>query len=60
MGAVYNPEAEIMAQIEKLEITARELRRRLQEATLPQDRRVIERQLQEVEAEIEQLRRKLP
>jgi len=49
-----------MAQIEKLEITARELRRRLQEATLPQDRRVIERQLQEVEAEIEQLRRKLP
>lgn len=60
MGAVYNPEAEIMAQIERLELAASDLRRRIERAPSPEDKRVLERQLEEVEAEINRLRARLP
>lgn len=60
MSAVYNPEAEIMARIERLELTARDLRRRMELAPSPEDKRVLEHQLKEVEAEIDRLRVRLP
>jgi hypothetical protein len=60
MSTVYNPESDIMAQIERLELEARDLRRRVERARNAEDKRVLNRQLQEVKEQIEVLQTKLP
>ena len=60
MGAVYNPEAEVIAEIERLELEAREIRRRMAAAKNEQDKRVLERQVQELQQAIDVLRKRLP
>ena len=60
MSAVYNPESDIIAEIERLELEARDIRRRVEHAHTEEDKRVLNKQLAEVEEEIERLRAKLP
>ena len=60
MSTVYNPEADTIAEIERLELEAREIRRRVEHARNAEDRRVLDRQLKETEQRIELLRAKLP
>jgi hypothetical protein len=59
MSQVYNPESEIIARIERLELDLRGLRRRVEHVANPQDKRVLNRQMDELIAEIERLRRRL-
>lgn len=59
MSAVYNPETEIIARIERLELEMRDLRRKIEHARNESDRRVLNRQLGELDVEIQQLRKRL-
>lgn len=59
MSQVYNPEAHVMAEIERLALEARSIRRRIDSAHTVQDRRVMNRQLLEIEQEIRQLQSRL-
>ena len=60
MSQVYNPESEVVAQIERLELEAREVRRRIEHARTPQDKRVLNRQIEEIKRDIELLRARVP
>ena len=60
MSQVYNPEADTMAEIERLELEAREARRRIEHARNEADRRVLNKQLGELREQIEFLRQRLP
>jgi hypothetical protein len=60
MSTVYNPESEVIAQIERLELEARDARRRIDHAHTAEDRRVLNRQLAEIKREMEFLRRSIP
>ncbi|HEX8521805.1 MAG TPA: hypothetical protein VF669_06070 [Tepidisphaeraceae bacterium] len=60
MSAVYNPEADVMAEIEKLELDARNIRRRVEHARNEADKRVLNRQLAEIERQVEFLKQRLP
>jgi urease accessory protein UreE len=60
MSQAYNPESEIIAEIERLELEARDARRRIERVTTPEDRRVLNRQLGELKDRIEYLRKGLP
>ncbi len=60
MSQVYNPESEIVARIELREMDARDLRRRIEHARTEADKRVLNRQIGELENEIEYLRSRLP
>jgi predicted nucleic acid-binding Zn-ribbon protein len=60
MSQVYNPEADIIAQIERLELEARAIRRRVEHARTEGDKRVLNRQLNELKDEIEHLKSRLP
>ena len=60
MSQVYNPETEIISEIEKFELEARDLRQKIEHASTVEDRRVMNRQLEELREQIEFLRRKLP
>ena len=60
MDAVYNPEADIMAEIERLELEARDIRKRIEQAANGEDKRVLNRQLGELEAQIAHLQKRLP
>ena len=60
MSQVYNPESEQLAEIERLELEAREVRRRIERAHNLQDRRVLNRQIQELEEQIQFLQSRLP
>ena len=53
MSAVYNPESDIMAEIERLELEARDIRRRVEHAAHEADKRVLNRQLEELKQQIE-------
>jgi hypothetical protein len=59
MSTVYNPEVEVAAEIERLELEAREARRRIEHAHGEPDRRVLNRQLQELEEQIGLLQARL-
>jgi hypothetical protein len=59
MSQVYNPEAGFIAEIERLALEARDIRRRIESAHTPQDRRVMNRQLQEIEDRICHLQTRL-
>ena len=60
MSQVYNPESEAMAEIERLELEARQIRRSVEHARSEADKRVLNRQLDELKERIEQLRARLP
>jgi hypothetical protein len=60
MSAVYNPEADLIAEIERLEREARDMRRKVEHARNQDDRRVLNRLLQEMKDEIEHLKHRLP
>jgi len=60
MSTIYNPEADIMAEIERLELEAREIRRRMDNAKSKDDQRVLTKQLGETEEQIELLKARLP
>ena len=60
MSSVYNPEADIMAEIERLELESREVRRRVEHARNEADKRVLNKQLEELKQQIEFLQAKLP
>ena len=60
MSQVYNPETEVMAEIERLELEARNIRRSIEHAHNTEDKRVLNRQLAELKEQIEHLRSRLP
>ena len=60
MSTVYNPESEIVAQIERLELEARDIRRKIEYVRNDNDRRVLNRQLKEIGEEITLLQARLP
>ena len=60
MSQVYNPETETMAEIERLELEARQVRRSVEHARSEPDKRVLNRQLSELQEQIEHLRARLP
>ena len=57
--SVYNPEAELMQDIERLALEARDIRRRIEHARTQEDRRVLNRQLQEIEDHVRVLQERL-
>jgi hypothetical protein len=60
MSNVYNPEADVIAEIERLELEARSIRRRVEHVRNQDDKRVLNRQLQELKEQIEFLKARLP
>jgi hypothetical protein len=60
MSAVYNPESELIAEIERLELEARQIRRTIEHVGGPEDRRVLNRQLRELKDQIDFLRQRVP
>lgn len=60
MSTVYNPEADVMAEIERLELEARDLRRRIEHLPSERDKRVVNRQLEDIRLQISNLRKRLP
>ena len=60
MSAVYNPESDLMAEIERLELESRDVRRRVEHARNAEDKRVLNRQLEELKQQVELLQAKLP
>jgi hypothetical protein len=60
MSQVYNPEADTIAAIERLEMEARSIRRRVEHVRNNADKRVLNRQLQELQVLIDHLKSKLP
>jgi len=60
MSAIYNPEADVIAQVERLELEARDFRRRIERAQNAEDKRVLNRLLKEVKDQIDYLRRSIP
>jgi predicted nucleic acid-binding Zn-ribbon protein len=59
MSTVYNPEADVIAQIERLELEIRDVRRRVEHAHSESDKRVLNKQIDELKVEIEFLRTKV-
>ena len=59
MSEAYNPESETYAELQRLEIEARQLAKRRDDAPNDGDRETIGRQLTEVEARIEKLKKRL-
>ena len=60
MSHVYNPESETVAEIERLELEARDIRRRVEHARTEADKRVLNKQLEELKVQIQYLRNRLP
>lgn len=60
MSQVYNPEVERIAEIERLELEARNLRRRVEHVVGVADKRVMNRQLRELEEQVSFLQARLP
>ena len=60
MSEIYNPESEVIAEIERLELEARDIRRRVEHCRNEEDKRVLNRQLGELKDQIQFLRIRLP
>jgi hypothetical protein len=60
MSTVYNPEAQIIEEIERLEFEARNIRRKIEHVSNESDKRVLNRQLKELSEEITLLQARLP
>ena len=56
---MFNLEADIIARIESLEIEARDIRRRIEPAPTPEDKRVLNQQLGELMTEIDRLKERI-
>ena len=56
MSQVYNPESDIIAEIERLELEICSTRRRIEHARNQEDKRVLNRQIKDMQDEIELLR----
>lgn len=56
---MFNPEAEIIAQIEAAELQIRALRRRIEHAPTQEDKRVLNQQVEELMVEIARLKERL-
>lgn len=59
MSEAYNPETKIYERLEALEVEARELAQKRDKAPDADDRKILDRQLKEIENEIALLRKKL-
>ncbi len=59
MSTVYNPEAELIALIERREIELRDMRRRLFRAQHPEDRHTLNRLVTELTEQVNFLQRQL-
>lgn len=59
MSVGFFTESEVMTQIERLELEARDVRRRIEHAHTPQDKRALNRQLEEIKQSIIILRFRL-
>lgn len=59
MSTVYNPEAETIARIESLELEVRDLRKKLEHAHRPTDKKVLNKQISELKDEIQFLTNRL-
>jgi hypothetical protein len=60
MSQVYNPESDTVAEIERLELEVRDLRRRVEHVRTEADKRVLNRQLTELKEQIQFLQSRLP
>jgi hypothetical protein len=60
VSAVYNPESDVIAEIERLELEARDMRRKIEHVHSDADRRALNRLLADVRDRIEYLRQRLP
>ncbi len=60
MSEVYNPEADVIAEIERHELEARNIRRRIEHVKNAEDRRVMNQLLGKMRDQIEFLRKDLP
>ena len=60
MSAVYNPESDLIAEIERLELESRDIRKRVEHAHSKEDKRVLNKQLEELKQQIEVLKKRLP
>ena len=60
MSTVYNPEAQMIEEIERLELEARNIRRKIEHVTNENDKRVMNRQLKELAEEITLLQARIP
>jgi uncharacterized protein (UPF0335 family) len=60
MSTVYNPEAQIIEEIERLELEARNIRRKIEHVSNESDKRVMNRQLKELSEVITLLQARLP
>jgi len=60
LSAVYNPESDIIAEIERLELEARDMRRKIEHVHTDADRRALNRLLADVRDRIGYLRNRLP
>jgi hypothetical protein len=59
VSSVYNPESDTIERIEALELEARDIRRRIEHAASESDKKVLNRQLNEIKDEIQYLRGRL-
>jgi hypothetical protein len=59
MSSTYNPEADTIAEIERIEMEARALRRRIEHVHTAEDRRALSKQLTEIKDRADFLRRSL-
>jgi hypothetical protein len=60
MSTVYNPESQIIEEIERLEMEARAIRRKVEHMRNESDKRVLNRQLRELGEEITLLQARIP
>jgi len=60
VSAVYNPESDTIAEIERLELEARDMRRKIEHVRTDADRRALNRLLAEVRDRSDYLRNRLP
>jgi hypothetical protein len=59
MNSVNNPESEAIAQIERLELAARDIRRRIEHTAKPTDKVVLNKQLEEISLQVTMIRDRL-
>ena len=59
MSQVYNPEADVIARIERLELEARDVLRRIEHVRGAEDKRVLNRQLEDIKHELARLQARL-
>jgi len=60
MSTVYNPESQLIEEIERLELEARDIRRKIEHVQNENDKRVMNRQLKELSEEITLFQARLP